>query len=232
MTATSSSLAAAASATRAAVAAATSIVLSNNIKYTYQLGRSLYVPLTSKCNTIPLPVTRGPKFVLDERVVNALINVRRRDPYYNYDYLVDNESDELKKTTKNKYISTVDATVDKGNFDGVEASTTAVTTRGNPSWVCLPEYDLPLVTTLYQPSTTITAATSDYINKNNNKMKEETNDSLHPSIATLIEEVSSHLNLDSTCFEVCIAGEGEVRALFCFILLFTICCISFAVVSP
>ena len=44
--------------------------------YTYTLGRSLYVPLTSRCNSLTLPQTRGPEFYLPPDVVAALLRVR------------------------------------------------------------------------------------------------------------------------------------------------------------
>lgn len=43
---------------------------------TYSLGRSLYVPLTSRCNTVTLPETRGPGFLLPPQVVSSLLRVR------------------------------------------------------------------------------------------------------------------------------------------------------------
>jgi organic radical activating enzyme len=43
---------------------------------TYTLGKDLYVPLTSRCNTKTLPETRGPNFVLPAPVVAALCRVR------------------------------------------------------------------------------------------------------------------------------------------------------------
>mmetsp|Transcript_27286 Transcript_27286/g.55920 ORF Transcript_27286/g.55920 Transcript_27286/m.55920 type:complete len:356 (+) Transcript_27286:65-1132(+) len=48
-------------------------------KYTYTLGRSLYVPLTSRCNSVPLPQTRGPGFLLPREVVEALVRVRQAE---------------------------------------------------------------------------------------------------------------------------------------------------------
>ena len=48
-------------------------------KYTYTLGRSLYVPLTSRCNSIPLPQTRGPRFLLPREVAEALVRVRHAE---------------------------------------------------------------------------------------------------------------------------------------------------------
>ena len=47
--------------------------------FTYSLitgGNSLYVPLTSRCNSLTLPETRGPKFLLPPSVVAALCRVR------------------------------------------------------------------------------------------------------------------------------------------------------------
>lgn len=44
--------------------------------FTYTLGKSLYVPLTSRSNTKTLPETRGPNFLLSSEVVAALCRVR------------------------------------------------------------------------------------------------------------------------------------------------------------
>lgn len=44
--------------------------------FTYAIGQSLYVPLTSRCNSLTLPSTRGPNFMLDAEVVAALCRVR------------------------------------------------------------------------------------------------------------------------------------------------------------
>lgn len=48
-------------------------------KFTYTLGRSLYVPITSRCNSIPLPTTRGDGFVLPKAVAQTLVNVRNME---------------------------------------------------------------------------------------------------------------------------------------------------------
>jgi organic radical activating enzyme len=44
--------------------------------YTYSLGRSLHVPLTSRCNSHTLPQLRGPGFVLPPDVVGSLLRFR------------------------------------------------------------------------------------------------------------------------------------------------------------
>ena len=43
---------------------------------TYSLGNDLYVPLTSRCNTVTLPETRGPNFLLPASVAASLCRVR------------------------------------------------------------------------------------------------------------------------------------------------------------
>jgi hypothetical protein len=48
-------------------------------KHTYTLGRSLYIPLTCRCNSIPLPLTRGPGFMLPKSIIDALISVRNEE---------------------------------------------------------------------------------------------------------------------------------------------------------
>eukprot|EP00956_Cyclotella_meneghiniana_P029424 scaffold71102_cov48-Cyclotella_meneghiniana.AAC.2 len=45
-------------------------------KNIYTLGRSLYIPITCRCNSIPLPVTRGPGFLLPKSITDALVSVR------------------------------------------------------------------------------------------------------------------------------------------------------------
>jgi hypothetical protein len=44
---------------------------------TYALGRTLYIPVTCRCNSRTLPETRGPSFTLPHDVVLALQSVRR-----------------------------------------------------------------------------------------------------------------------------------------------------------
>jgi hypothetical protein len=44
--------------------------------FTYTLGKSLYIPLTSRCNSLTLPQTRGVNFVLPNSVISSLLNVR------------------------------------------------------------------------------------------------------------------------------------------------------------
>lgn len=47
--------------------------------FTYTLGKSLYIPLTSKCNSLTLPQTRGVNFVLPNSVIASLLNVRQAE---------------------------------------------------------------------------------------------------------------------------------------------------------
>lgn len=51
------------------------------VALTYSLGRSLYLPLTCRCNSATLPQTRGPGFVLPDDVVDALSEVRRLEGF-------------------------------------------------------------------------------------------------------------------------------------------------------
>ena len=60
----------------AAIATTASAATAMIYKYTYTLGRSLYVPLTSRCNSVPLPLTRGEGFLLPKSVGEALVRVR------------------------------------------------------------------------------------------------------------------------------------------------------------
>ena len=47
--------------------------------FVYTLGTSLYIPLTSKSNTLTLPQTRGASFTLPSNVVQSLLNVRQAE---------------------------------------------------------------------------------------------------------------------------------------------------------
>lgn len=48
---------------------------------TYTLGRSLYVPLTCRSNSVTLPATRGPGFSLPADAVSALLRLRVAEGY-------------------------------------------------------------------------------------------------------------------------------------------------------
>ena len=156
-------------------------------KFTYTLGRSLYVPLTSKCNSISLPQTRGTGFLLPKNVAIPLIYVRdaedpgcvQSDIYNNYE-----ESDEPES---------------------------------------LPTYNFPLVNTIYHQFSNndiskhlqeqreiITAAAQG--TKENGYNSQVDDDMLQPSIATLINEVSTRLESAGNMNkfdQVVLAGEGE-----------------------
>jgi hypothetical protein len=47
--------------------------------FTYTLGKSLYIPLTSRCNSLTLPQTRGVNFALPNSVIASLLNVRQAE---------------------------------------------------------------------------------------------------------------------------------------------------------
>ncbi|KAL7549574.1 hypothetical protein ACHAWF_012841 [Thalassiosira exigua] len=151
-------------------------------KYTYIIGRNLYVPLTSRSNSVPLPSTRGPGFLLPRSVADALLRIR------------DAESERP-------------AGPAAGSGPGAFGDWLDEDDR-----VCLPPYDLPLVNDLYthnddlswhlerQRRIRIKQAEKGYV----------FDDELRPSIATLVDEVSSRLDADDANFhEVVIAGEGE-----------------------
>mmetsp|Transcript_8227 Transcript_8227/g.12636 ORF Transcript_8227/g.12636 Transcript_8227/m.12636 type:complete len:239 (-) Transcript_8227:1616-2332(-) len=44
--------------------------------YTYSIGRSLYAPITCRCNSRTLPQTRGPNFTLPPEIISALCRFR------------------------------------------------------------------------------------------------------------------------------------------------------------
>ncbi|KAL3764959.1 hypothetical protein ACHAW5_006667 [Stephanodiscus triporus] len=201
----------------AAAAAVVSATATAAYKYTYSLGRSLYVPLTSRCNSVPLPTTRGPGFALPTSVASALINVRDADmpgsvprdyhrrelSYHDYYYYDDREND-----------------------DGIR--------------VHLPPYDMPLVNCLYHGQQSADdvnddltghlrrrrriVATADASGGSGGDVVPD--DGLLPSISTLVDEVRSRLDLQGSTTtttttsdgggaaggrydQVVIAGEGE-----------------------
>lgn len=47
--------------------------------FSYILGNSLYIPLTSRCNTLTLPQTRGPNFLLPNSVILSLLQLRQAE---------------------------------------------------------------------------------------------------------------------------------------------------------
>ena len=47
--------------------------------FTYTLGKSLYISLTSRCNSLTLPQTRGVNFALPNSVIASLLNVRQAE---------------------------------------------------------------------------------------------------------------------------------------------------------
>jgi hypothetical protein len=46
------------------------------MRFCYSIGNSLYIPLTTKCNSLSLPETRGPRFLLSSQTVAALCRFR------------------------------------------------------------------------------------------------------------------------------------------------------------
>ena len=175
----------------AAAAASSHSTTASILRFTYRLGRSIYIPLTSRCNTIPLPVTRGPGFTLNSDVVEVLRNFR----------LVEN--------SPGSWMNGASIDEDSGRMDN------------SVHKVVFPEYDLPLVTSLYNyqdeiesTTSTSTATTKSNNNDENNvqnmKQMHIQEDSIQPSIEMLVDQVATHLEDDLDLHEVCIAGEGEV----------------------
>jgi hypothetical protein len=141
-------------------------------------------------------VSRGPNFILGRDVVDVLLDFRH-------------------------------AGFDNDNNNNNSSNNSSNNSNNNEKWrewrtsgcddddrVSLPEYNLPLVTSLY-PSTPYLSHQQHDDNggerRKKNEVKEEEDDLLEPSIASLVEEVKSHLHVDDCALhEVCIAGEGEV----------------------
>ena len=165
----------------------------------YQLGRSLYIPLTSRCNSIPLPITRGPGFVLGRNVVDVLQNVRRVEM-------------ETAAVAAACWIDAIDGSGDISNNSSSSSDSLYYGGYDNNNKVPLPEYNLPLVTSLYNNYGTDGHHHPDRNDQENimTTTAYAKEDFLQPSIATLLEQVTSHLDSDTLdLHEVCIAGEGE-----------------------
>eukprot|EP00986_Skeletonema_menzelii_P007149 scaffold2779_cov149-Skeletonema_menzelii.AAC.1 len=172
-----------------AAAAASPHSAASILRFTYQLGRSIYIPLTSRCNSVPLPVTRGPGFALNSDVVDVLRNVR----------MIENSPGWMNGAFSDESSGRTDSSVHK---------------------VAFPEYDLPLVTSLYNYQDEIKSAASTSVATSNNTSNDGNNiqsmkrihiqeDSIQPSIEMLVDQVAAHLEHDLDIHEVCIAGEGE-----------------------
>ena len=172
-----------------AAAASSHSTAASILRFTYRLGRSIYIPLTSRCNTIPLPVTRGPGFTLNSDVVDVLRNFR----------VVENSSPGISW------------------MNGASSDEGSGRTDNSVHKVVFPEYDLPLVTSLYnyQDEIESTTSTSGATENNNMQMKRMhiQEDSIQPTIEMLVDQVATHLEDDLDLHEVCIAGEGEVCAI-------------------
>ena len=151
-------------------------------KYTYTLGRSLYVPITSRCNSIPLPATRGPGFLLPRGVAEALCVYRNAE-----------------------VPGSVPADV-YGNDNSMEDY------NEQQQRVHLPPYTMPLVNSLYEFNTNL----PEYLQqqgemKQTNGANQLIDDWIEPSIESLVDEVTTRLELAprGQYDQVVIAGEGE-----------------------
>jgi hypothetical protein len=166
-------------------------------KYTYTLSRSLYVPLTSRCNSVPLPVTRGPGFALPRPVAESLVGMRLADrappPGRGAAVLPDRYRD----------------------YDEEDDS----------SRVHFPPYDLPLVNCLYHGQDDVDGVGDlpGHLRRRRQIIADASagggggvvaDDGLRPSISTLIEEVRSRLDLIQPAIAADGAGGGGVAGGF------------------
>lgn len=137
-------------------------------------------------------MSRGPNFILGRDVIDVLLHFRRADGFVD-----DNHNNNSNNDSSN------------GEWR------TSGSDNDDDDRVSLPKYNLPLVTSLYPPPTSCLSHQHDEGNgerrKKKNEVSKEDEDLLEPSIASLVEEVKSHLHVDDcSLHEVCIAGEGEV----------------------
>lgn len=167
----------------AATAAISTAMATALYKYTYTLGRSLYVPLTSRCNSVTLPSTRGPGFALPRSVAEALVSVRNAEMSAGceVDYLCD-----IREENDRVYLPPYDLPLVNSLYRHEE--------------VDLPSHLLKRRQIIVNRGTA-----------NNVGADVVEDDGLRPSISTLVGELRSRLKppggLDF--HQVVIAGEGE-----------------------
>ena len=163
-------------------------------KYTYTLGRSLYVPLTSRCNSIPLPSTRGPGFTLPRLVAESLVNVRNVElPGCVVDYFRDYDIDEERVFLPPYDLPLVNSLYKQQlQNDGSSDE--------------LKEHLRQRKQVIANRGITTIADSHDEVGET----CIVTDDGLRPSISTIINEVRSRLDTPSVEYDqVVIAGEGE-----------------------
>lgn len=157
-------------------------------KYTYTLGRSLYVPLTSRCNSVPLPQTRGPGFLLPLPAAEALARVRNAElpPGPSVLPTTDLYEDWLEEHDR-VGLPEYDLPLVSGLYrfgDGGDLSESLQRRR--------------------EIQAAMNASSG-----GDGGGDAEIDDLLQPSISSLVDEVSSRLDFDPNFKEVVIAGEGE-----------------------
>ena len=162
-------------------------------KYTYTLGRSLYVPLTSRCNSIPLPSTRGPGFTLPRLVAETLVNIRNVEmPGCVVDYFRDYDIDEERVFLPPYDLPLVNSLYKQQQLQGDSSDDLKEHLRQRRQVIA--------------DRGTATVDGGDEVGET----CIVTDDGLRPSISTIINEVRSRLGTSSVEYDqVVIAGEGE-----------------------
>ncbi|KAL7523573.1 hypothetical protein ACHAXR_001084, partial [Thalassiosira sp. AJA248-18] len=162
-------------------------------KYTYTLGRSLYVPITSRCNSIPLPSTRGPEFVLPRSVAESLIRVRNAEAQQSSSMISPKLYDDYWLEDDRVGLPPYDLPLVNGLYQFNNAS----------------DDDNYLSRHVQQQREIAAAQQKQGGGGGGGECEEVLDDLLEPSIATLVDEVSYRLDNEPTFDQVVIAGEGE-----------------------
>jgi hypothetical protein len=165
--------------------ASTSIAAASSSLFTYKIAKSLYIPLTSFCNTVTLPETRGPGFHLSTHVIEALVHVRYAEQYgsdvcLNIPSLHDICSDRAKSVLPPR-------TARQYKTDSIYNKSELFRER-----------------TIYRKQTK-----PDFLHRRNGMTTIIDDDEYFPSIPTLFEQVQSQLDADPLLESIVFGGEGE-----------------------
>lgn len=147
---------------------------------TYVLGNSLYVPLTSHCNSRTLPQTRGPGFELSGDVTSALLSVRALEDRSSIDNVDPSSKDIAEPASRN--VSKLLPVLPKVG-----------------SLFPLPHQD-ESDDNATNSTTLLWGDKNDYTDADDGRL---------PTPTSLIEEISKKLQTNSDINSLVIAGEGE-----------------------
>jgi organic radical activating enzyme len=108
--------------------------------FVYSLGKSLYIPLTSRCNTVTLPETRGPTFLLPAQVVASLCRVRdaenQKEQWTHWCMYLDMQEtlQKLPKTQESVASLQPTLTLDESGHDGLQPTVEEILAEVHQLW--------------------------------------------------------------------------------------------------